>query len=325
MAELFISHSSKDAEFVRRLANDLEALGHKVWLDEWRIQVGDDIIAKIEDGLRSCDYVIVVLSKLAVESGWVDREWKARYWDEVSQNRVIVLPILLEDCQPPMLLRAKKYADFRTNYGVALVHLVSAIDPVVRMTENEVTVEAIGKVPNLTDKAAELLSKLNSGQYPLSQVIAETLTLADAAHDAGLSNFCRQELAGTSRESGPVPEWRCVQAYVSATARLNLQYMGFGGNAQIAWEELESDKKDFTPRRMCIQFPLAQLESHPDCDPRKTLMCMTLRLKDFAPDTQHPDAPVYAYLPGDTNKRVLVAIKAELTKRLLRLLPGEPT
>src|ERR1700732_561766 len=39
----FISHSSKDKPFVRRLAGDLVASGVRVWIDEQRILVGDSI------------------------------------------------------------------------------------------------------------------------------------------------------------------------------------------------------------------------------------------------------------------------------------------
>ena len=39
----FLSHSSMDKGFVRRLATDLVANGVKVWIDEQRILVGDSI------------------------------------------------------------------------------------------------------------------------------------------------------------------------------------------------------------------------------------------------------------------------------------------
>jgi len=34
MAKVFISHYSKDKEFVRMLANDITEASHKVWRDE---------------------------------------------------------------------------------------------------------------------------------------------------------------------------------------------------------------------------------------------------------------------------------------------------
>lgn len=82
MASIFLSHSSKDADVARQLANDLKQQGHKVWLDEWEIHVGECIPTKIEQGIGAAGFLIVLLSRHAVESAWVEREWKAAYWDE---------------------------------------------------------------------------------------------------------------------------------------------------------------------------------------------------------------------------------------------------
>lgn len=321
MANLFISHSSKNKEFARTLANDLKVLGHEVWLDEWEIKVGDDIVAKIEHGLSKTDFIVVALSKHAVESGWVDREWKAKYWDEVNQGRVVVLPALLEDCEIPKLLQTKKYADFRHNYGPAFLELASAIQPLSPSLSGGIPVHNLGISGNVNTKVTQLLSKVNSVDQPLSPVIAESLAVATDVQDGELAAFCRLELAGYSGAKEKAPDWRCVQAYLCLGGRLNMEYVGFGGSAQAAWEELQTDTDNFVPRRLCIHFPLAQIESHPPGDPQKTLLCMTLRAGDVVKKPTDPEFPVYAYMPGDTYKRVLAAIRVELTKRLLRLLP----
>ncbi len=46
MASIFISHSSEDKSFVRKLKNDLVQLGHNVWVDEGQIDIGDSIPLK---------------------------------------------------------------------------------------------------------------------------------------------------------------------------------------------------------------------------------------------------------------------------------------
>ncbi len=115
--KIFLSHSSKDKELVRRLANDLKQAGLEVWLDEWEIKVGDSITHKIDRGLSDCDYVVVVLSEAAIRSGWVEREWRSAIFAEIDDKRVRVLPILAEPCtELPALLRDKKYADFSSSY-----------------------------------------------------------------------------------------------------------------------------------------------------------------------------------------------------------------
>lgn len=129
MAKIFISYSSKDAKFVDNLATTLQSLGHSVWLDKWEIRVGDSIVTKLESGIEKADYVAVVLSANSTKSNWVEQEWHAKYWDEVAKRRIMVLPLLIEDCSIPQLLKPKKYADFRKSFEVGLVELTLSLQP----------------------------------------------------------------------------------------------------------------------------------------------------------------------------------------------------
>jgi hypothetical protein len=124
---VFISHSSKNEQLARWISVDLASHGHLPWLDQWQIRVGDSIPSKISEGLDACDVVILLLSPHAVKSGWVEREWQAKYWDEVEAGRIMVLPALLEDCQLPTLLKTKKYADFRFDFNEGLSALSKAL------------------------------------------------------------------------------------------------------------------------------------------------------------------------------------------------------
>jgi len=126
---VFISHSSLDKGFARQLSTDLSAFGHDPWLDEWQIKVGESIPEKIATGLEAADYILVVLSANSVTSKWVEREWHAKYWDEVSKGQVAVLPVLLTDCTIPTLLKTKKYADFRSDYNNGLDDILAALQP----------------------------------------------------------------------------------------------------------------------------------------------------------------------------------------------------
>lgn len=117
---VFISHSSKDKQFATWLSVDLANRGHKPWLDEWNIRAGESIPTKIGEGIEQCDFIIVVLSEHAVSSHWVEREWQAKYWTEVERNEVAVIPALLRQCQIPVLLRTKKYANFTESYNRGL-------------------------------------------------------------------------------------------------------------------------------------------------------------------------------------------------------------
>lgn len=125
MVKVFLSHSSKDKAEVRRLAIDLREQGVDVWLDEWEIGIGDSISRRIDEGLHKADFLAIWLTESAVSSGWVDREWRAKFEEEISSNRTIVLPLLADEVPLPTLLRDKRYADFREDYAYGLSQLLS--------------------------------------------------------------------------------------------------------------------------------------------------------------------------------------------------------
>ena len=124
---VFISHSSKDKKFATWLSVDLANRGHDPWLDSWKIRAGESIPGKIGEGIRDCDFLIVVLSKSSVASNWVEREWQAKYWSEVSSGKVQVIPALVDNCIIPPFLQAKKYADFRSDYSHGLEDVLVAM------------------------------------------------------------------------------------------------------------------------------------------------------------------------------------------------------
>ena len=131
--DLFISYSGKDAEFVEKLANDLVSSGVKVWWDKWVMKVGDSLHRKIQDGITNSAWLGVVLSPNSVSSPWVEKELNSAFMKELEQKEVFVLPILYKDCQIPLLLKDKLYADFRSSYKVGLIALLDRFTPRIRL------------------------------------------------------------------------------------------------------------------------------------------------------------------------------------------------
>jgi hypothetical protein len=111
--DIFLSHTGSDKRFVRRLRDDLKAHGvRRVWVDEAEIDIGDSLIAKIDEGMKTCRYIGVVLSPRSVNAPWVQKELDVAINREISAGEVVVLPILYEKCELPSFLKAKRYADF---------------------------------------------------------------------------------------------------------------------------------------------------------------------------------------------------------------------
>ena len=56
--KVFLSHSTKDKQFVQTLASELEAEKIEPWLCEIDIEFGQNFLAEIEKGLRRADLTI---------------------------------------------------------------------------------------------------------------------------------------------------------------------------------------------------------------------------------------------------------------------------
>ena len=124
---VFLCHSSDDKGRVRMVHDDLMHHGVNCWLDENKIKVGDSIVAKISDGLKSSKTMIVFLSPKAVKSQWTRKEWQAFLARQLSAGGIKILPAILENCEIPEILSDLKYADFRQSYQDGIEQIYNAL------------------------------------------------------------------------------------------------------------------------------------------------------------------------------------------------------
>jgi hypothetical protein len=139
--KIFLSHSSKDKDFVRRLHNELKGFRHDVWIDENEISVGDSIFTEIEKGLNKSDYVIIVLSRNFNLSKWARAELEATFHLETKYDKKLILPCLIEDTEIPLLIATRKYADFREDFTSGLFEIIKTITPKEKEEEMDVYIK----------------------------------------------------------------------------------------------------------------------------------------------------------------------------------------
>ncbi|MDQ0641079.1 hypothetical protein QF042_004644 [Pedobacter sp. W3I1] len=125
MSSIFLSHTSFDKPFVEKLANDLTRLGINVWFDKWEIKVGESLFWKIEEGIRANEYLGIILSPQALTSEWVRSELGAAFAKQIRGKKIVVLPILYQDCDIPLLFQDRKYANFKNDYNEGLCELAN--------------------------------------------------------------------------------------------------------------------------------------------------------------------------------------------------------
>ena len=108
--KIFLSYGRRDAwELAERLAGDLQAAGHEVWLDTRKITPGESWQHEITDGLRSAQLVIAVMSPHSVRTRH-DAE-SGDGTDSVCLSEISyalfnppqrpVIPVLAAACDPP--------------------------------------------------------------------------------------------------------------------------------------------------------------------------------------------------------------------------------
>lgn len=94
---VFISHSSKDKEFAVLVAHKLQREKLAPWLDSAEILIGDDIIEKIGEGLKTMDLLLFLVSREALESPWVERELKFASMKTIKDKEIRILPFLIDN------------------------------------------------------------------------------------------------------------------------------------------------------------------------------------------------------------------------------------
>jgi hypothetical protein len=329
MASIFISYTSQDREFSRKLAADLSEIGHSPWLDEWEIKVGECIVEKVEVGISKADYVVLILSPRSIQSQWVDREWRAKYWEEVEKGQVFLLPALIEACEIPSLIKTKKYADFRVDYSAGLADLTKSIPPIPTSTsEKDLDASKIKDLERLRAEISTLITKTQSSNSKLSQCISEALAIAQETNNKELDKFCRRELSGLQVQGGITPKltndkrgfsYRLINGFGSVN-QLNPQYIGWGENVSAILEFMRSSD-EFYSLKVLITFPISRVEVQQPADPRKQVMNIQFLAKQVFPDYEYPEQPVFVYFSGYEFIRLLESIRTELTRLLLSLPP----
>jgi uncharacterized protein YjbI with pentapeptide repeats len=105
----FISYSSKDGNFARRLHADLQDKGVRCWFAPHDMKIGAKILDTLDEAIRLRDKVLLVLSRGSIAAEWVEIEVKKALAEERQRHTTVLFPVRLDD------------AVFRTNEAWAVL------------------------------------------------------------------------------------------------------------------------------------------------------------------------------------------------------------
>ncbi len=209
-AGVFLSHSSKDKPFVTRLAIDLLNRGIPVWFDKWEMDAGDSLLGSIADGISDTTRLILVLSNNSIGSSWVKRELMIALEKEERAGGIFLLPVRLDDCEIPLLISGRLYADFRDpdSYYESLDRLTtnliqSGAENLVPNPENElIAIEIRNGIHLLSAGLKARLNKILPRVPAGYQFEEDQFVFGDEPEFLRLKAHCQQLLLQESRATG---------------------------------------------------------------------------------------------------------------------------
>jgi hypothetical protein len=93
----FISYSSKNDDFAKRIHADLQNKGVRCWFAPHDLPIGGKVLDEIDAAIRLRDKLVLVLSKDSIQSGWVEDEVTTAYEEERRRGRTVLFPIRLDE------------------------------------------------------------------------------------------------------------------------------------------------------------------------------------------------------------------------------------
>ncbi|MCA9892596.1 MAG: toll/interleukin-1 receptor domain-containing protein, partial [Anaerolineae bacterium] len=106
---IFISYGRRDGrELALRLRNDLQRLGHSVWLDTNEIPGGANWAQQIEQAIEHCDVTLALISHASYESQWC----RAEQLRSLRKGKRIIPLRLQGDAEVPLTLEHLNHLDF---------------------------------------------------------------------------------------------------------------------------------------------------------------------------------------------------------------------
>lgn len=138
---IFLCHDFSDKEFVAEINKELKFRNIPTWFDMECMQIGDSVIESINEGLKSCQYVAIIISpEFLRNTSLANREYKGTVQLLRSRSCKKILPIWRG-------VRSKDVVEFDPQLADVLAERVSP-PPVIDLEE----------ITNVVDRIVEMIN-----------------------------------------------------------------------------------------------------------------------------------------------------------------------
>lgn len=162
--KIFISYSQQDKKFADIIAERLKQAGHEVEFDVWRLRAGDNLLAKINDGIKETDTLLVIVSQYSLQSKSLMNEFSAAAFGDISSKKSRILPVLVDKSTLPHYLAKYQYLDLTTDFELGLQQILQTLSD---ETTGDKTKKGKGKKRTYDRALYTLAQSLRAGRLTL--------------------------------------------------------------------------------------------------------------------------------------------------------------
>ncbi len=124
----FVSYAEADERWAKWVAWTLEAAGHDALIEAWDFGPGSHLVAELQKALDGSRRTVAVLSMAYLTSAVASEVWQSVWAADPAGTKRLLLPVRIEDCEQPGLLRQLVAVDlFGVDREMAHRRLLDAI------------------------------------------------------------------------------------------------------------------------------------------------------------------------------------------------------
>ncbi len=109
--DFFVSYTKTDSDWAKWIAHKLEENGYTVTLQAWDFLAGGNFVLAMHEAAQRNRRTIAVLSPAYLKALFTQPEWAAAFVQDPTSAEGKLIPVRVEECQPPGILAAIGYID----------------------------------------------------------------------------------------------------------------------------------------------------------------------------------------------------------------------
>jgi tetratricopeptide (TPR) repeat protein len=127
--DFFISYTAVNRPWAEWIAVQLETAGYTTLLQAWDFRPGSDFLHQMQQATSTAGRTIAVVSPAYFGSHFGEAEWRAAFVKDPTGEKGLLVPVRVQECQPPGLLASRVYIDLvDTDEATARRLLLAGVD-----------------------------------------------------------------------------------------------------------------------------------------------------------------------------------------------------